>query len=80
VAGWADDWIDAAEEIVRIEFKRKYAVAVDSNDDDDDGLRAMPSKKKVRFISLTNSASVLNDVLLDTEYLRQLAVTCSTKD
>jgi hypothetical protein len=77
VAGWADDWIDAAEEIVRTEFERKYAVAVDS---DDDGLRAMPSKKKVRFISLTNSASVLNDVLLDTEYLRQLAVTCSTED
>jgi len=77
VAGWADNWIDTAEEIVRTKFEWKYAVAVDS---DNDGLRTMPSKQKVRFISLTNSAFVLNDMLLDTEYLRQLAITCSTKD
>ena len=33
-AGWSDEWIEGAEEIVRTEFTRKYA-SLDINGDSD---------------------------------------------
>jgi hypothetical protein len=43
-AGWSDEWIEQAEEIVRDEFNRKYASL------DLVGDNIQPSKAKVRTI------------------------------
>ena len=44
VVGWEDEWIDVAEQIVRDEFKHKYAdLPGDSNDDEGNSI---PSPKK----------------------------------
>jgi hypothetical protein len=48
-AGWEDEWIDAAENIVRAEYERKYANRFAGDDDDENNNRmSSPKKTKVR--------------------------------
>jgi hypothetical protein len=45
--GWEDEWIDAAEQIVRDEFEQKYTNLPDRVDDDDNIVMLSPKKSKV---------------------------------
>jgi hypothetical protein len=44
-AGWEDEWIDAAEDIVRAEYERKYANRFTGDDDDENNERMTLLKK-----------------------------------
>ena len=46
-AGWEDDWVDAAETIVRDEYEQKYADQTTGGSDDKND-EAIPSPKKKR--------------------------------
>ena len=52
-AGWEDEWIDAAEDIIRAAYKRKYANRpVGDSDDENNETMPLPKKTKVRVCEL----------------------------
>jgi hypothetical protein len=77
-AGWEDKWINVAEQIVRDEFKQKYADLPGESSGDKDNSILSPKKKKVHniFNNLPSlaapKAAELHDKLahyLSTDYL-----------
>jgi hypothetical protein len=51
-AGWEDDWIDAAETIVRDEYEQKYANQTTGGGDDENDKGLPPPKKKKKSTHL----------------------------
>jgi hypothetical protein len=54
-AGWEDDWIDTAHNIIRAEFDRSYAKPQEQNDERDNGIKDTGTRNVRGSLSLAGS-------------------------